>query len=246
MPEVYHFNTHNVKTKEVNSKVLKIWPRAEDENLRCDILDLIYSPFTVIEGNNLEPVAASGWFIPSLLTDNKIAIDGIEYTSISADSLELGFVNSINSIESCPVTARMEDVSTDRDEIEEYAGLRVFLTAKELGEEGNEITLSCVAAPNPNDDSYRSGETLADGKDTRTIVEVMPGTVYLPSNTIANIPKKENLIVNSDEVDYIVLTLKRNSDGVISYKYSVAKESLEDNYRIIEPIEEIEDTSNES
>ena len=27
MAETYHFNTHNVKTEELNSKIIIIWPR---------------------------------------------------------------------------------------------------------------------------------------------------------------------------------------------------------------------------
>ena len=158
----------------------------------------------------------------------------------ATDNIEEDFINVINSIETCPVTAFIEDIA-DREEGEEYAGIRIILVAKEPGEDGNEITLGYVSEPNLNDGTFSNGDTLEGGKDERTIVDIMPGTVYLPSNVIANIPKKEGLEVKSDEVDYIILTLKRSAHGTISYKYSVAKETLGENYIIVEPLEEIDE-----
>lgn len=233
MSETYIFNAHNIKSEEINSKTLMIWPRSNSETDRIDIMDLFdgnqlaaYNfPFSAKTQEKVESTAATGWFIPGLLTDSIIIIDGIEYIPMAEATLEEGFVAAINAIESCPVSASV-------------SGSKVILTAKEAGESGNLITIGYKAEPNPNDGSYSSGPTLSGGVDGGLRVSVSAGTIYLPHNEVVIIPQKEDLIIPDDgNRYYVLLNVVRNSDGTISYRYDITNNLNEYGYNVITPIE---------
>ena len=85
MSDSYIFNSPSIKTEEVNTKTLNIWPGGEQEDLRVNILDLLHSlkknlqyPFKLVDDNGLTPAsAATGWFNASSLTDGIVKINGI-------------------------------------------------------------------------------------------------------------------------------------------------------------------------
>jgi hypothetical protein len=112
MAETYIFNTSNVKTEELNTKKISIYPGYGNESERVDLLSLFqeYSyPFKVeYDRNNLvEGVYASGWFNASALTDGKIKLNGVEYNSNNGVGNNIGekFADVINKEEYAPVTA---------------------------------------------------------------------------------------------------------------------------------------------
>lgn len=161
-------------------------------------------------------IHASGWFIPGMLTDGIILINGVEYRSSNGNSYEESFANYINSVETAPVTATVD-------------GVRVILTAKKQGTEGTKITIGHKAAPNPNDGSFRSGETLTiDDNNYTEKIETIKKIDFLSdaqtrfaqrdtdnefsgSNTFEQtITAKENIVVSNG-----IITFEDLIDGTV-------------------------------
>lgn len=232
MNETFVFNAPTIKTEETNVKQLYIWPRDEEDS-RVDILDLInaeeyYHPFKVTVGDYVEAAPATGWFVPDLLVDNTILINGIAYQIIPTENktnVEL-FNELINTSEIIPVRSTID-------------GNKIILTAYDAGESGNEILISCQAEPE-NIENTISGATLSGGKNGYFNTSICGGIIYLPNNEVCIIPHKENFEL--PETIYnpsISLQLSRDPNGNVSYKFDViGAEELEDT--IIIPTEIIE------
>ena len=121
MSDSYIFNSPSIKTEEVNTKTLNIWPGGEQEDLRVNILDLLHSleknlqyPFKLANDNELTPAsAATGWFNASSLTDGIVKINGISFNINEVEGEHIGekFVNLLNTSDGSPVDANYETIT---------------------------------------------------------------------------------------------------------------------------------------
>lgn len=174
---------------------------ANDDNLH--ILD------TLNETIEAAGIHATGWFIPGMLTDGIILIDGVEYGSSDGNSYEEAFANYINSVETAPVTATVD-------------GTRVILTAKEQGTEGTKITIEHKAAPNPDDDSFRSGETLTiDDNNYVENVETIKKIDFLSDADIRFAQRNTDNEFSGNNTFNQTIVAKENifvSNGVITFE----------------------------
>lgn len=154
-------------------------------------------------------IHATGWFIPGMLTDGVILIDGVEYGSSSGSSYEEAFANYINSVETAPVTATVD-------------GTRVVLIAKKQGTEGTKITIDHKAAPNPDDDSFRSGETLTiDDNNYVENVETIKKIDFLSDSDIRFAQRNTDNEFSGNNTFNQTIVAKENifvSNGVITFE----------------------------
>lgn len=238
MEETYIFNTHNVKTNNINTKEVLIHPGYGDEQYRVNILDLFEEsvyPFKVqLDKNNLvDGTFATGWFDAAAIQDNKIKLDGVEYDASAATGENIGekFVNIINNDEAAPVTASLEI-------LEDGASVKyiVNLTSKVPGDEGNLITFEPVTEVTA--ENWASGNALTGGTDGYYVCSINDGNIYLPGKMICNISKKKNFQIPSDYAEgQIILQVIRDGKGDIFYKYKVVEDITEEGYNVVIPEE---------
>jgi hypothetical protein len=120
MSETYFFNTHNVKTDELNAKNILIKPKSSSDEGRVNILDLFENsdyPFKVNFLNNeyIEGTYATGWFSASALSDGKVTLNGIVYSATDGEGENIAekLADAINKDEYAPVTAESEIVEAE-------------------------------------------------------------------------------------------------------------------------------------
>lgn len=137
---------------------------------------------------------ASGWFAPKFLTDKTIIINNVEYVieeEIELEAHAIKFNELINTDENCPV-------------LSEVIGDRVYLTAKEIGSAGNDITIARKSATSienaqwANDVIEEETTTLKNGNGPIYIVHLTAWRAGEEGNSITLGYETEPVVENGE------------------------------------------------